>query len=60
MNHSNFISTVMIVMFIIIIYKISLVELKTSDTAMTYYIIVLQMMTIAFDHIYDAYGDVCL
>ena len=60
MQHNNFISTIMIIMFIIIIYKISKLELTSHDTAMAYYIIILQMMTIAFDHIYDAYGEICL
>jgi hypothetical protein len=60
MEHNNFISLLIIVFIILILYKLSEVELNSSGLAITFYFVILEILAISFDHIYDAFGDWCL
>ncbi len=60
MEHRNFISLLILLILVVILYKLHSIELKTADTAMCYYIVLLEVMTLGFDHIYYAFGDWCL
>lgn len=59
-EHTNVISTLIIIVMLVILYKLHDIELKTVDSAVGYYFILLEIMALAFDNIYDAYGDVCV
>lgn len=48
------------VVLLIILYKMHQIELKTTDIAIGYYIVLLEVMALGFDHIYEAFGNICL
>ncbi len=60
MEHNSFISTIIILIIIAILYKLYNIELTSPDTAMAYYFVVLYILDISFNHLYFAFGESCL
>lgn len=60
MEHHDITSAVLIVIFVILLARLAKVEIKDTDSGIGYYIILLQIMTLAFDNLYDSFGDTCL
>lgn len=60
MEHHDVISVLIIIVVVVVLYKLSQVQLTTTDMSLGYLVILLQIMSLAFDHLYDAFGDKCM
>ncbi len=60
MRYNTFIHVVVLLIVIAILYKLWQIDLDTSDTAIAYYFVILYLMEVSFNHIYEGFGDFCI
>jgi hypothetical protein len=54
MKHHYCISILVIIIFLIVIYKLSTFQLKTIDNVMMFYFVLLELVIISFEHLYES------
>ena len=60
MLHNNFISILIIITIVCVLYKLYYIDINSASDLLFYYIILLEIMAFTFDHLYEAFGDICI
>ena len=59
MQHHPFISLLLLILLMLLIYRVSTFELKTQGDVMFSYFIYLEVLSISFTHLYEVFDDFC-
>jgi hypothetical protein len=59
MKHHPFVSGLVLILALLILYKMSTFKFQTMDNVMFAYFIYLQIIALGFDHLYEVFDDFC-